>query len=278
MAKKRNGEHQGGETETVVNLPEKFQPPSLLALDAALPVSAAAEAVAGVDEEAGGDRAKPPGGLPIIKIDHSEGRFLLPSGELHDTIEGHIIHWFGTKKWWKDAYKSGEHKPPDCWSANGIEPHASSVLKQAPVCGLCKHNLFGSHRAGTRAKDCADVDWIFLLNPAFGAPPINCLLAGPSSLSILNGGQFKSGLMQQMEARFIRYELGWVRLGLEPGGERHYVIVPEILGATTLKEEAKKLGALKHAFKVLMDDMRAQTSTVPALGLDPSVTTPPPPG
>ena len=44
-----------------------------------------------------------------------------------------------------------EAAPPDCWSADGITPHAQSANLQASKCSECPQNVGGSGQKGSRA-------------------------------------------------------------------------------------------------------------------------------
>lgn len=49
------------------------------------------------------------------------------------------------KAWYATKFKDGEEPAaPDCWSADGVKPDASSTLKQCESCAGCQHNQFGS--------------------------------------------------------------------------------------------------------------------------------------
>src|SRR6185503_14218004 len=76
-----------------------------------------------------------PSRVPIIRIDHKNSAFLLPSGELVQSVSGYIVNFHQTRSYWKKAPKAGEKgTPPDCWSPDMIRPDSSSVEKQSEAC------------------------------------------------------------------------------------------------------------------------------------------------
>lgn len=68
------------------------------------------------------------------------------------------------KTFYKDAYQSGDSKPPDCSSANGVTPDAWIGTPQSEKCQNCPQNVFGSakSRSGGKAKACKDSKRIWL--------------------------------------------------------------------------------------------------------------------
>lgn len=62
------------------------------------------------------------------------------------------------KTFYKEAYQSGDSKPPDCSSANGITPDPWVPEPQNDKCSTCPNNQFGSAktRSGGKGKACKD--------------------------------------------------------------------------------------------------------------------------
>ena len=83
-----------------------------------------------------------------------------------------------SKVYYKDGYKEGDRKQPDCYSADGITPDQGVKDKQSTYCRGCDWNVFGSSigPAGQRGKACSDnkrlaiVTMGDLANADFGGP------------------------------------------------------------------------------------------------------------
>ena len=62
------------------------------------------------------------------------------------------------KIFYKQGYVDGSNAAPDCFSSNGIAPHASVVAKVNPTCADCPMNVWGSRitEAGKPGKACGD--------------------------------------------------------------------------------------------------------------------------
>lgn len=246
---------------TLAPRPTPAQPPAVIAPGGPV-IPAAAQAF--LSEAVGAETtpAKP----GIIKINHREGRFVLPTGELADSVEGYLIHQFRTRKWWKQAYKAGSAgSPPDCWSADGVHAHPSSVDPQGGpdhLCAGCPMNVFGTGRDG-RSKACAEPTWLFLYNNDFGNPPVAVLLASTSSLGVLYGGRMSGGYLDQCKKKHGAFQIVWTRFGLEqkgdPGGVEYSVLRPEMLGALTDMEQVKALAQFHNRIKAVLDEYRLRT-------------------
>lgn len=82
---------------------------------------------------------------------------------------------FKSKIWYENGYSDGSNAAPDCFSANGVTPEASSAKKQSNVCATCPKNVWGSGKEG-RGKACADSKRLAIApaqdikNEAFGGP------------------------------------------------------------------------------------------------------------
>jgi len=171
------------------------QPPSLLAL------ANQPDAVAGAFGEAvaGKPRAEAKA-VPIIQIDHENGMFLLSGNPLDGTsgLYGYPVHWFQARAWWPKPPGKGETNPPTCWSADMVKPHLTVIGhdRQSESCQTCEKAQFGSSPSGTKGQACRTSTFLFLVNPAFGSPPIAALILPPSSIRPLLGGGRVPGYLQ----------------------------------------------------------------------------------
>jgi hypothetical protein len=110
-----------------------------------------------------------------------------------------------SKVWYETGYVEGSTEAPDCFSANGIVPDASSEKKQSNTCASCPQNKWGSKitPAGKKAKACADSKRVAvsplgdIRNEAFGGP---MLLRVPAA-SLADFGNYGDG----MDARGYKY-------------------------------------------------------------------------
>ena len=71
------------------------------------------------------------------------------------------------KTFYKDTYQSGDSKPPDCSSSNGITPDNWVSEPQSNKCHGCPQNIFGSakSRSGGKAKACKDSKRLWVVEP-----------------------------------------------------------------------------------------------------------------
>jgi hypothetical protein len=71
------------------------------------------------------------------------------------------------KTYYKDMYQSGDSKPPDCSSSNGITPDNWVSEPQSAKCNGCPMNIFGSakSRSGGKAKACKDSKRLWVVEP-----------------------------------------------------------------------------------------------------------------
>lgn len=253
MAKKTNGHTHQSNGENVPAIPI-IKPPSLTALTT-MPENDGARAFL---EEAKGPMNQP-AVLPLISIDHLSEQFLLPSGDKIDSIEGYPLHFFETRRWYKDKPQAGVFSPPDCWSADMQVPHASSHNKQSEKCSSCKWAEFGS-AGNTKAPACSTRTWLFLLNPHFGVPPVQVLLVPPSSLRSLHNA--RTGLLPKARAKAGVYQICWCKFGVERGGPIHCVLKPEIVSVCSEPAECKRIAEVRNQFLNYMEAMRARTPVV----------------
>lgn len=206
-----------------------------------------------------------PKGVPIIRIDHKEGLFVLPSAELVESVAGFPILFYRTRKFYKDAYRVGEKgKPPDCWSADLVTPSPLARMKQAETCATCKWSLFESARDG-RSQACSEITWNFLINPIFGTPPLAVLVTTPSSIRALHGTKVHQGYYAAAKAAHGAFQIVWTTFRLERAaqGSPHCIVVPEMGQACHSEEQARVLLELHNRCRDMMDAMRGETGSVP---------------
>lgn len=126
--------------------------------------------------------------LPMIRF--KEG-FAMSEGEDDiDTFEGVIIYTKEMNAYYKDRFKPGEKKRPDCLAPDGKTPVSldPKVPPQAKSCSVCKLNQFGSAKEGD-GKACKNVRPVYVLvrNPEtgeFGVIP-KMLRVPPTSLVLV---------------------------------------------------------------------------------------------
>ncbi len=209
--------------------------------------------------------AEAPASIPIIAINHKDACFTLPSGELVEEVSGYPIYWFATRRYYaKPPQPGAAGAPPDCWSADLLQPSAESAHKQADYCCNCDNAKFGSGRDG-RSQACGQFTWVFLLNPDFGKPPVWCLVAPPSSIRALMGTKFKGGFFSQAKLRAGAYQLVWttMRLEAEQGQVPFCRLAPE-MGPIANKDEALQLVKLHNDFLGEFNRMRGLTPKMTA--------------
>lgn len=71
------------------------------------------------------------------------------------------------KTYYKDAYQSGDSKPPDCSSSNGIAPDTWISSPVSDKCSGCPMNAWGSAktRSGGKGKACKDSKRLWIAEP-----------------------------------------------------------------------------------------------------------------
>lgn len=71
------------------------------------------------------------------------------------------------KTYYKDTYQSGDNKPPDCSSSNGLTPDSWVSEPVSAKCNGCPMNVFGSakSRNGGKAKACKDSKRLWVVEP-----------------------------------------------------------------------------------------------------------------
>jgi len=255
MAKQRKHEDERDATREVALLP---QPPTdLLAGN----LNPAAQAFL---QELQGER-EVPRGIPLISIDHKEGVFVLPSGEIVPEIAGYPIYYFQTRRFYERPPMPGSKgQPPDCWSGNLIEPSREAKKIQHATCVGCPQAEWGTARDG-RGQACSTQTWVFLLNPQFGNPPLGVIVFPPSSIRRLLGTRTSPGYFGRAGAKHGAYEIVWTVFELEAqSGQVPFCVVNPIMGEVVSNvETAKVLSRVRNDFKVMMDALRGQPSEVP---------------
>ncbi len=210
------------------------------------------------------NRAAAPGAVPIIQIDHRAGQFVLPSGELVDSVQGYPVYYFQTRKYYKKPPSPGQKgSPPDCWSADCVVPHIDSLDKQNETCADCPQNQWGTGRDG-KSKNCSTPTWLFLLNPELGQVPLAAIVMPPSSIREILGTRFHAGYLSKASARNGAYEVTWTVFRLEQMGDAvvYCVVKPEMGPAATNPDEQRKIASVRNQFIEIMNQMRGLTPTV----------------
>lgn len=210
-----------------------------------------------------GDREVPKA-IPLVSIDHKEGRFRAPTGELIEAISGFPICYFQTRKYYKRPFQAGSKgQAPDCWSADLIRPHSTSLEKQSETCATCPMSQFGTGRDG-RSQACGSFTWVFLVNPAFGTPPLAVILCPPSSIRSLLGTRFEAGYFSKAQAKANAYEIVWSTFRLRrPAPESPHVLIDPQMGPSLKmpedRENILRLKTLRDGFFEAMQAFRLQT-------------------
>ena len=122
--------------------------------------------------------------LPMIRF--KEG-FTMSEGEDDvEDFEGVIIYTKEMNAYYKDRYKAGEKRQPDCLAPDGKIPITANPV--AANCGICPNNKFGSAKEGD-GKACKNVRPVFVLvknqeTGEFGVIP-RVLRVPPTSLMLV---------------------------------------------------------------------------------------------
>jgi len=255
MAKQRKHEEEREEARDIDTLPKP--PTDLMASN----LNPAAQAFL---QELEGDRQVPKG-IPLISIDHQEGVFVLPSGEIVREIAGYPIYYFQTRRYYERPPMPGSKgQPPDCWSGDLEFPSREAKKVQNAMCSGCPQAEWGTARDG-RGQACSTQTWVFLLNPQFGNPPIGVIVFPPSSIRRLLGTRTQPGYFGQAGARHGAYEIVWSVFALErQSGQVPFCIVDPIMGeAVSDIETARVLSRVRNDFRSMMDALRGQPTEVP---------------
>jgi hypothetical protein len=100
------------------------------------------------------------GGKFHIRHDGSEVDVLDANGDPRTSIEVVMLKANGhlQKTYYEGAYVQGSTENPDCFSNDGVTPHASVENPQSVSCTNCPMNQWGSRVTdqGTKAKACGD--------------------------------------------------------------------------------------------------------------------------
>jgi hypothetical protein len=89
----------------------------------------------------------------VTEPDPNAGGAVLPARSLEVVIVESALRT--SKAWYQKEY-TGEHVPPDCWSADAITPDLGAPMKQSETCVGCRHNVMRVKENGRRGKECAD--------------------------------------------------------------------------------------------------------------------------
>lgn len=169
-------------------IPVNLQVPAHLAGRVGQPSALAQSLSGGIT---GGD------GFPRISI--KSGRFrivengtetVLPSLELNVIVVGanpKLSKTWYSKQWQPDA----EPSAPDCFSLDGIRPHADSTDPQNDLCASCPQNAWGSRitQQGAEVKACADQKRLAVVAADQPDGSIYLLQVTPAALKGLNAYQ-----------------------------------------------------------------------------------------
>lgn len=201
--------------------------------------------------------------MPLIQINHRTGTFVMPTGEQVEEVSGYPIYVFQTRKFYRKAYDPrSQTGPPDCWSADMLEPHPSSLRKESDTCANCPHNVFGSGKEG-RGKACSTATWTFLLSKAFGKPPIAVVISPPSSLKSLVGNMYNPGYFSRMQKLAGAYQIVWTTFRLTPvEGGVHYTVEPVQGPVCDNLDHVKLIADLRNKFMEQMEEMRGSSPEV----------------
>lgn len=100
--------------------------------------------------------------LPMIRF--KEGFTMSEGEEDIESFEGVIIYTKEMNAYYKDRFKPGEKKRPDCLAPDGKTPISvdPKVPPQAKSCAVCRLNQFGSAKEGD-GKACKNVRPVYVL-------------------------------------------------------------------------------------------------------------------
>ena len=203
--------------------------------------------------------------LPLVGIMHKEGTFKMPSGELAQEISGYPVYVFRTRRFYKRPPQIGaKGGPPDCWSADLVTPHSTSLEMQAATCAECVQNQFGTGRDG-RSKACGEFTWTVLLNREFGRPPLAVVVTPPSSIMSLWGNRFTQGYFSQASKRNGAYEITWTTFRLKMVGDVNrdpivYCTIDPVMGPAADPKDVPAIVEIRNRFLKLMDELRMRTA------------------
>ena len=127
--------------------------------------------------------------LGHIKVMRETGQFQLPSGELVDSICGHVLYSHKANAYWINSSDESDTAPPDCSSVDGIKP-MNMPGKQRDTCLACPKNKFESAEEG-KGKACKNTIRMLILIDNEYVPVV--LAAPPTSIST------KGSLMKWMD-------------------------------------------------------------------------------
>ena len=104
-------------------------------------------------------------GVSLPRISTRAGRFRLVEGGVESTVGTNLdviivgVNPKVSKIFYGRAFdQSAENQKPDCFSNDGVRPHASVTSPVADSCASCPHNVLGSKilPSGAKSKMCAD--------------------------------------------------------------------------------------------------------------------------
>lgn len=130
--------------------------------------------------------------LPGIKF--KDGFTMGQDQEDVESFEGIIVYTKESNVYYKDRFKAGEKRVPDCLSPDGKTPLARNgkdgkTPPQASSCAVCPKNQYGSSPTGD-GKACKNTRPVFVLvtgdDGTFGVIP-KVLRVPPTSLGLIKG-------------------------------------------------------------------------------------------
>jgi hypothetical protein len=91
-------------------------------------------------------------------VDGDSQVILNSEGEPRSSINAVIVgaNEAVSKTYYPGVYVEGSDDGPDCYSNDGIAPPLDVPDRQAPLCGGCPHNQWGSATSGSKSKACGD--------------------------------------------------------------------------------------------------------------------------
>jgi len=187
------------------------------------------------------------------------------------TIDGVIIAWGTTRKYWAVGLDDAEETtPPDCASADGLvgsgQFGVGSSLHPSGDCITCPMNQWESAGDGARGKACAEGKLLFILREDDIIPvTITC---PPTSIKSLR--EYQTGLVKARKAiSSVVTSLALERA--EAGGKKWAVVKPTLVGTLdpVAAAAAKEMGAsVKGDYLKRMAEMRAAAADGEAIDID----------
>lgn len=144
-----------------------------------------------------------------------------------------------SKTFYADSFVEGSDAPPDCTSANGIVPDASSPKPQCTTCAACPKNEWGSKISpnGSKIKACADVRRVAILpSEDLDYSPVLLRVPAASLGDLADYGR-------QLKKRGIPYTAVVTKLSFDPEASYPKILFQfeRVLSAEELMKVAEKI-------------------------------------